>query len=83
MSQSPAKKTKQPAKTPADDRSVPDDLPTASSMRSNATALISTPAPKRHDQPDHAQPDAEEQRDIAPITSDDAARVPRPKDAAI
>src|SRR3954451_22570307 len=83
MSQSPPKKTPQPAETPAMTQPWPDDLSTASSMRSNETALISTPAPKAMISPIARKRIWNTSATIAPITSEDAARVPQPKAAAI
>src|SRR5262245_35777515 len=55
----------------------------ASSTRSKATALISTPAPKPMISPIVARSMRKSIATRAPITSEDAARVPHPKAAAI
>ena len=61
----------------------PDVISAASSMRSNATALISTPAPKPMISPIVRKLMRKRSATIAPITSEEPARAPQPKDAAI
>ena len=61
----------------------PDDTPAASSIRSNATALISTPAPKPMINPITRKLMRKRSAIKAPITSEEAARSPQPKEAAI
>src|SRR5206468_1033279 len=53
------------------------------STRSNATALISTPAPKPMISPIARSPIRNESAAAAPSTSDDAACTPKPKASAI
>ena len=61
----------------------PEDTSAASSMRSNATALISTPAPKPMINPITRRLMRKRSAIRAPITREDAARSPQPKEAAI
>jgi len=61
----------------------PPDLLIASSTRSNATALISTPAPKARISPITCKLMRNRSATRAPITSEEAARVPQPNAAAI
>jgi hypothetical protein len=58
-------------------------LSTASWTRSKASALISTPAPKPMISPIARKPMRKRSATRAPITSDEAARVPQPNEAAI
>ena len=69
----------------ARDRPIRDRMTfsTASSTRSNATALISTPAPKAKISPIARKLMRKRSAITAPITSEEAARVPQPKAAAI
>jgi hypothetical protein len=52
-------------------------------MRSKESALISTPAPKPMISPIARKGMRKRSATRAPITSDEAARVPQPKEAAI
>ena len=61
----------------------PGDIPNASSTRSKETALMSTPAPKAMISPIARKLMGRTSATIAPITSDEAARAPQPKDSAI
>jgi len=61
----------------------PDDIPNASSTRSKATALMSTPAPKAMISPIMRKLMRNQSATRAPITSEEAARVPQPNAAAI
>ena len=83
ISQSPPKKTVQPAKMPAIAAPLPCALLAASSTRSNATALISTPAPKAMISPITRKLMRNQIATRAPITSEQAASVPQPNAAAI
>ena len=60
---------------------LPVDFSAASSTRSNATALISTPAPKAMISPITRRLMRKRSAMSAPITSEDAASVPQPNDA--
>jgi hypothetical protein len=60
-----------------------DDISAASWIRSKATALISTPAPKPMISPIAGKLMRKMSARTAPITSEEAARVPQPKAAAI
>src|SRR5262245_10347930 len=62
ISQSPPKKTPQPANMPSSTAPCPEALSTASSTRSKATALISNARPEAHDEADGAEADAEPER---------------------
>ena len=76
ISQSPPAKTAQPAKRPPTNAPSPVDFSDASWTRSNATALISTPAPKPMISPITRSGMRKRSAMIAPITSEHAARVP-------
>ena len=60
-----------------------DPMSAASSTRSKATALISTPAPKPMISPIVRKPIRKRSAMSAPITSEEAASSPQPKAAAI
>ena len=62
---------------------LPDDFSAASWTRSNATALISTPLPKAMIKPIARKLNWNRSASSAPITSEDAARVPQPNEAHI
>jgi len=61
----------------------PFDFAAAFSTRSNATALISTPAPKPMISPIVGSLMRNRSATMEPITSEDAAKAPQPKDAPI
>src|SRR5262245_59652568 len=83
MTASPAKNTPHPAKIPISTGHLETCVFAASSTRSNAIALISTPAPKPMISPIARNPILSRIAAIAPMISDDAASVPQPKAAAI
>ena len=82
ISQSPPKKTPQPASSPKMIEPWPEVEPIASSTRSNATALISTPAPKPMISPIVLVRMRNSSATTAPMTSDEAASRPQANDAA-
>ena len=83
ITQSPPKKTHAAGEDTNGDTPFPDDLSAASSIRSNDTALISTPAPKPMISPIVRRLRCNQSAISAPITSEEAARVPHPNDSSI
>src|SRR5215468_8992061 len=83
MTASPPKNTPHPAKIPISTGHLETCVFDASSTRSNATALISTPAPKPMISPIARKPILSRIAATAPMISDEAASVPQPNAEAI